>query len=189
MRLDAEALDAYTDRFEHEAFRHEVLPAYEVPSDGGDLARYLAPGEAHPDPMVVGPWCDWIRSQVDRGAAVRSLRVLHAPPGDYLRFELEWGHLVNIRAGMESRVLDLTEQPTPRGFIDEEFWLLDRERVAVMTYDDAGRFLHADAVDGPAARRYRIARDVAWDDAEDVESWWARHPQFHRNRQRQRRSA
>ncbi len=177
MRLDFAGMDAYTNRFDTEAFRYEVLSAYDVPSDGGDVARYLA-GE--PGPTGGQAWRDWIRAQIQRGAAVRALRVLHEPPGDYLRFELEWGYLPNIAAGMQARVLDLTEQSAPPGFLHEEFWLLDGERVAVMRYDDAGRFLHADTVEGPAAQQYRTARDAGWAAGEPVTAWWGRHPEYHR---------
>lgn len=183
MRLDFAGMDAYTARFSSEAFRHEVLPAYAVPSDGGDVVRYLA-GE--PGPTAGQEWRDWIRGQVQRGAAVRALRVLHGPPGNYLRFELEWGYLPNVAAGMEARVLDLTERPAPTNYVDEEFWLLDGERVAVMCYDDAGRFPHADTVEGPAAQRYRAARDAAWSAAEPVTAWWGRHPEYHRRPQERR---
>lgn len=180
VRLDEPGLDAYTDDFLGEAFRHEVLPAYEVPSDGGDFARYMA-GEQHPDPKVVEPYRAWILAQIARGAAVRAVRVLREPPGNYLRYECEWGYAFNVAAGMEVRVLDLTDQTAPPAFVDEEFWLLDRGRAAVLHYDEKGRFLHADTAEGDAATRYRVARDAAWDAGEPFISWWSRHPEYHRS--------
>ncbi|HEU0086142.1 MAG TPA: hypothetical protein VFQ77_00555 [Pseudonocardiaceae bacterium] len=49
--MDAPALRAYlTTHFTRTLFRLETLPAYEVPSDGSDFARYLA-GAPEPTPQ------------------------------------------------------------------------------------------------------------------------------------------
>ncbi|HVM19490.1 MAG TPA: hypothetical protein VM307_05985 [Egibacteraceae bacterium] len=181
MRLDEAALDAYTDQFEHDAFRHEVLDHYDVPSDGGDFARWLA-GEPDPSPDVIGPWAQWVRAQRQRGASVRRLRVLTESPSEYLRFEAAWAYRANVAAGEDIRVLDLTEQARPLGLDLREFWLLDGQRAAVMTYDDAGRFLYADTIEGRAGRVIRRSADIAWAAAEPFEAWWARHPEYHRAR-------
>lgn len=179
MRLDEQQLDEYTDQFAHDALRHETLTFYNVPSDGDDYARFLR-GESGPTPEIVGGWGAWVSQQRERGAAVRRLRVLHGLPDDYLRFEMAWAYVSNVAAGEDIRVLDLTEVATPPHFVDAEFWMLDRERVAVMTYGDDGRFLHADAVEGLDATPYVDAAETAWDMAEPFTSWWARHPEFHR---------
>ncbi|MGI9001115.1 MAG: DUF6879 family protein [Pseudonocardia sp.] len=179
MRLDEAGLDEYTDRFDHDAFRHETLTRYQVASDGGDFARWLA-GEAGPDPDVVGPWGRWVHAQLDRGATVRRVRVLYGPPSDYLRYEAEWAYTANLDAGELIRVLDLTEQERPAGMVDDEFWMLDGERAVLMTYAADGRFLHGDTVEGRAAERISHARDAAWDAAEPFGQWWARHPEYHR---------
>lgn len=179
MRLDEAGMDAYTDRFDHDALRVETRSSYDVASDGGEVARYLA-GEPAPDPSVVGPWHGWIRAQVARGTTVRRLRVLHAPPGDYLRYECEWGYVGNTAAGEDIRILDLTERPRPDGFLEDELWMLDQERVALMRYDDAGRFSHADTAEGDAATPWRESCAAAWRAAEPFTAWWAAHPQYRR---------
>lgn len=178
MRLDEAGLDEYTDQFTHDAFRHEILTHYDVATDGGDFARFLA-GHQAPSPEVVGPWGRWVQQQLARGATVRRLRILYGPPGDYLRFEMGWVYLANMAAGEDIRILDLTEQPRPPYIIDAEFWMLDGERAVLMTYDDHGRFLYGDTVEGGAAAGITLARDVAWDSAEPFDTWWARHPQYH----------
>jgi hypothetical protein len=186
VRLDEAALDAYTDQFKLDALRVETRTFYEVPSDEGDFARYLA-DEPEPDPAVTEPWHAWIRAQLARGATVRRLRVLHSPPGDYLRFEMEWGYIGNAAAGEDIRILDLEyprETPYP------ELWLLDDERVAFLRYDDVGRFLYADTDDPafPPAAVY-VACVMAWEAAEPFVEWWVRHPEYHRANRRARRSA
>lgn len=177
--LDEAALDEYTDRFTHDAFRYETLTRYDVESDGGEFARYLA-GEPGPDPAVTGPWGDWVRAQLARGAQVRRLRVLTEVPGDYLRFEMDWFYTANGAAGEQIRVLDLTERARPHGVALYEFWMLDGERAVLMQYDKGGRFLHGVVADAATVKQVRRARDVAWDAAEPFPEWWARHPQYRR---------
>lgn len=185
MRLDEAGMDAYTDRFDRDALRVETRTFYVVPSDGGNLPRYLA-GEPGPDPAVTEPWHAWIRAQLARGATVRRLRVLHGEPGDYLRFEMEWGYLGNAAAGEDIRVIsDTWWGLDPVG----ELWVLDDERVARMNYDAAGRFLHADVVDDDEAARIVGQLHTAWRLAEPFTEWWARHPEYHRVSRRERRSA
>lgn len=179
MLLDEAGLDDYTERFEFEAFRQEVRDQYDVPSDGGDFARYLA-GEADPDPAVVGPGREWLRDQCRRGRAVRRVRVLYGPLSRYLRYECEWAYTRSVDAGEDIRVLDLVEQDPPAGLIGEEFWLLDRLRTVVMRYDHAGRFRHGQAVEGPEAGPWVACRDAVWGAAEPFTRWWERHAAYHR---------
>lgn len=178
MRLDEAGLDEYTDQFVHDALRYETLTFYNVSSDGGEFARFRA-GEHGPDPEVVAPWGRWVRNQRARGATVRRLRILHAPPGDYLRFEMGWAYTANVAAGEDIRILDLTDRARPPFVIDDEFWLLDRERTALMHYDDQGRFDHGETVEGIEASPIVLAADTAWDAGEPFTQWWDRHPQYH----------
>ena len=179
MQLDEAALDEYTDDFQHDAFRYETLTTYAVASDGDDFARYLN-GEPAPSPDVISPWGNWVRAQRGRGATVRRVRVLHEKPSDYLRFELEWIYPANEAAGEDIRVLDLTDQRRPDGVLDIEFWLLDGDRAALMTYDERGRFVYADTVDGDDIGPVRRAASLAWQAASPLRVWWARHPEYHR---------
>lgn len=177
--LDEAGLDDYTEHFEFEAFRQEVRDQYEVPSDGGDFARYLA-GEAHPDPAVVEPWRGWLRDQRQSGRTVRRVRVLYGPPSRYVCYECEWAYTHSVNAGEDIRMLDLVEQDPPTGMIGEEFWLLDRSRTVVMCYDDAGRFRHGRIAEGSDAVPWVVCRDAVWAAAEPFTQWWERHPEYHR---------
>lgn len=179
MLLDEAGLDDYTDRFVSEAFRQEVRDQYDVPSDGGDFARYLA-GEEHPDPAVVGPWRGWVRDQRRRGRAVRRVRVLSRAPSRYVSYECEWAYTRSIDAGEDIRVLDLLEQDPPTGLIGEEFWLLDRSRAVVLCYDNVGRFRHGQTAEGADSDRWVACRDAVWAAAEPFTQWWGRHPEYHR---------
>lgn len=173
-----EVLAFFDDHYQSSAFRLEVMPAYQVDSDGGDVARYLA-GEPEPDPERKAPWLDELRGEVAAGKRRHRVRVLTEPLGDYLRYECEWGYAPNVEAGEEVRVLDLSEVARPPELVDEEFWLLDDAHVLRMVYDpDTFEFVGADL--GDDVEQYRAARDAAVAASEDFTSWWARHPQYHR---------
>lgn len=176
MRLDEQGLDEYTDRFEHDAFRHEILDGYTVASDGDGFAAWRA-GELV-DPDIGRGYRDWIRGQRARGATVRRLRTLVAAPSEYLRFEAEIFYTANTEAGEEIRILDLRDA----GAGMPEFWMLDGERVALMHYHPDGRFSHAETAEGRAARKLRRARDEAWAAAAPFTTWWGLHPEYHRAR-------
>jgi hypothetical protein len=178
VRLDEQGLDEYTDDFAHDAFRQETRTFYAVASDGDGFARFLA-GEPGPSEQVVGPWGAWVQAQRVRGATVRRLRILYAPPGDYLRFELGWAYTANAAAGEDIRILDLTERARPHGIVDDEYWMLDRRRAVHMSYADNGQWLHGDTVEGRAAKPVCRALETAWAAGEPFRQWWDRHPGYH----------
>jgi hypothetical protein len=61
---DVPQLTAFiAERFTKRAFRLETLDAYDVGSDGEDVARYLR-GEASPDPERKEPWLAQLRVEV-----------------------------------------------------------------------------------------------------------------------------
>lgn len=180
MRLDEAGLDEYTDRFDRDAFRYETRVDYRTLTGGDEFARWVS-GEPSPGPAADRPWSRWVRAQLARGTTVRRLRVVYGPLSEHLRFEIGWQYPANQAAGEQIRILDLTEQTRPSVMIDDEFWMLDHQRAVLMTYDDDGRFLHGDAVEGAAATRIRRAGDAAWAAAEILDRWWARHPEYHRD--------
>jgi len=181
MLSERELDEFFAAHFHHTAFRVEVRDRYEVPSDGGDLARYLA-GEDVPDAARKNAWLDELRADTAAGKRWQWVHVVYSPLSDYLRYAFEWGYAINIHAGADVRVLDLAEHPRPAGVPEEDFWLLDGDAALIMHYDDAGRFLGADAVPAAELPRYRHARDTAWEAAEPFADYWARHPGYHRAR-------
>src|SRR6266566_1232252 len=99
----------FAEHFHRTAFRLEVRDAYEVASDGGDFARYLA-GEPAPDPARKGAWLDELRADTAAGKRWQWCHVVRGPLTGYLRYEFEWGYQVNITAGATVRILDLAER-------------------------------------------------------------------------------
>jgi len=182
--LDAPQLGEFIrSRFTRLAFRLETLDAYDVGSDGGDVARYLR-GEPEPDPERKGAWLARLRDERAAGKFRQRVHVLRSPLCDYLRYECEWGYVPNVAAGEDVRILDLAERPQPVGLdIDHDFWLLDDQVVVRMHYDPAGRFTGAEILTETELPPYRTARDAALSAAEPFTSYWQRHTEYHRSSQ------
>jgi len=180
--LDEQQLGDYIDRhFTRELFRLETLDRYDVGSNGDDYERYVA-GQPGPTMSRKGPWMDQIRGEVARGLHTYRVHVVRSPLTDYLRFEFEWGYTYNAEAGEHIRILDLAEQARPADLIDEDFWLIDNERVLRMAYDPAGQYLGADLAPETAVQRYRAASKAAWSAAVPFDDYWHAHPQYRRDR-------
>jgi hypothetical protein len=178
--LDERELDQFfAEHFGRTAFRLEVRDDYAVASDGGDLARYLAGDEA-PDATRKNAWLDELRADTAAGKRWQWVHVVRRPLSNYLRYACEWGYAINVGAGAEVRILDVTGRAWPEQVPGEDFWLLDESAVLRMQYDDGGRFLGADPAGGDEVGGYRRARDIAWRAAEPFAGWWAAHPECHR---------
>jgi hypothetical protein len=180
--LDERGLDEFfTAHFHRTAFRLEVRDQYAVASDGGDFARYLA-GEDLPDAARKNAWLEELSADTAAGKRWQWVHVVRGPLSDYLRYAFEWGYAINIHAGADVRILDLTERQRPAGLPDEDFWLLDDQAVLIMHYGGGGEFLGAEPAGQAELARYRRVRDAAWDAAEPFAAYWARHPGYHRAR-------
>lgn len=169
------------DQAQVELFRLEVLDAYDVATDGGDFARYLA-GEPGPDLARKGPWLDRLRQDAARGLHNSRVHVVRSPLTDYLRYEMEWGYAPNAEAGEDIRIVDLAETEAPTGLPDHDFWLMDDRIAVIMHYDEGNRFLGAAAAPERQLGRYQRAARLAWQGAVPFAAYWAAHPQFQRER-------
>lgn len=172
--LTAPELGAYIEEhLTRSAFRLELLDHYEVESDGVDYARFLQ-GEAMPTMERKQPWLEHLQRERAAGILRRRVHVLRTPLTDYLRYECEWGYVLNANAGEDIRILDVTERPLPDGIPDHDFWLIDDWHPIRMVYDDAGRFLGAEPIPGDL-RTYQEACDALVAASEPFGIWWARH--------------
>jgi len=99
VKLDALQLgELIRSQFTRHAFRLETQDAYDVGDDGGDVARYLR-GEPEPDSQRKGAWLERLRAERAAGKTRSRVHVLRSPLSDYLRYECEWGCLLNVAAG------------------------------------------------------------------------------------------
>ncbi len=177
--LNEQDLGAYLRRATRTLFRLETLPAYAVPTDGSDFQRYLN-GEPEPTMERKNRWLDRLRKERAQGLYRHRVRVLRTPLSEYDRYACEWGYAYNVPAGDDTRILDLTTHPVPSSWVDHDFWLIDDAYPVQMHYDEGGQFLGAEVVSPTALGRYQAARDALWQAAEPFETWWQRHPEFHR---------
>ena len=156
------------DTFTRSAWRLEIQGVYDEPEEREPLRRFLA-GE--PDDLAwMTDWFVWIRQVTQAGKQFGRVRVLTDPITDYQRFELgrltppavDAGEDIRLLATAHARRLDLPEQ---------DFWLFDDARVAVMHFGQGG-VNGADLLDDPAlVQPVRDARDRAWDAAVPYSEW------------------
>lgn len=186
--MDLPQLSAWMDRHAtRSAFRLETLQAYEVASDGSDFRRYLD-GEPTWTPDRKQPWLKQLTAERACGFYRHRVRVVTHPVTDYTRYECEWGYVPNVAAGEDVRILDVGDRgwPSTGEFGTTDWWLVADDsgtvRAAVMHYTDDGRFTGAVDI---TARTLLMGlvdkrRDL-WEAAEPFTSWWARHPELHRD--------
>ena len=178
---DPAALSALIDGARLSLFRLETLDRYDDGSDGDDFGRYMA-GEPGPDPERKARWHKVLQADLERiGERTRRVHVVRSPLSDYLRYEFEWGYAHNL-ACEDIRILDLAEKPDMSALAETgDFWLIDRERAAVMCYDSDGRYLGFGEPSGRPGRGFSVIADSAWVMAEPFSDWWDNHPQYHRD--------
>lgn len=179
--LDAKALGKLVDAATTTLFRFETLDRYDVGAEREDFERFLA-GEAEPTWSRKQAWLDVLRHDQERGVDSRRVHVLTTPLTDYLRFACAWGYTYN-QAFEQIRILDGGTMRRPAELVEEDFWLVDNGLVAVMHYDEDGRYLGATVPPPAEVPRYRAARDAAWQAAMPFQEWWTAHPEYHNNPQ------
>ncbi len=180
--MDAEALGRFIDEHYNQPgdqlFRMEVLPEYEVTSDGEDFQRWRE-GAAEPTWTRKQPWLDTLRRERENAQISTRVRILSDQLTDYERYACDFGYRYNGEYE-DIRVLHLGEHRIPAGLIESDFWIIKDSIVVTMHYDEHGRFGGAEVADPSELADYLRTRDQAWAAAESFAPWWARHPELHR---------
>ncbi|MGH3937966.1 MAG: DUF6879 family protein [Pseudonocardiaceae bacterium] len=180
--LDAEALGRFIDEHYHQPgdrlFRMEVLPEYEVSSDGEDFRRWRE-GAAEPTWSRKQPWLDTLRRERENGQISRRVRILSRQVSDYERYACDFGYRFN-GAYEDIRVLRRGEHEIPAGLLESDFWVIGDAIVVTMVYDEHGRFEGAEVAAPSELEPHLGTRDRAWAAAEPFTGWWSRHPELHR---------
>ncbi|MEV6161290.1 DUF6879 family protein [Streptomyces sp. NPDC052052] len=158
--------------FAYSAFRLEVRTSYGIPDEDEPYRRFLAGEEPGLDWFA--PWLDLMRTETGKGKAVERVRVIDAPPSDYLRFEL-WGTPHNLAAGEDIRYLD-RDLAEAAGLPDDDFWLFDAQVVARLRFGEHDRFLGVVLSDDPEdVLRHVQWREAAWHHAIAFETYRKEH--------------
>jgi hypothetical protein len=181
--MDAGLLGRFIDEHYNQPgdhlFRMEVLPEYEVTSDGDDFHRWL---DGAPEPIWSRkqPWLDTLRREHENGQISRRVRILSEQVTAYERYACDFGYRYN-GAYEEIRVLHRGEHEIPPDLLERDFWIVGDSVVVKMHYGKHGHFEGADVADPSELADHVRSRDAAWAAAELFAQWWARHPELHRN--------
>ncbi|MGH7748868.1 MAG: DUF6879 family protein [Candidatus Dormibacteria bacterium] len=160
---DDEVLRQLLGAFRVSAWRLEALAEYAVPQEEATLAAFLRGAPERPSTASFSGFLDFVRSLPATGRTLGRVHAIAGPLTPYLRYEIEWGYVSAAGAGEDIRIVHRPSwQDTPFGEQPPDFWLVDDESVALMHYDDRGRWLGMDLLTAPAAvAPYRQLRDLA----------------------------
>jgi hypothetical protein len=148
-------------KFERTAFRLEQQRQYAEPA--GTVERFLA-GDPQPldDVPEFRSWAEHIRTLTQQGKRIERVRVHDDPPTDYQRWE-RWAGQQTIAAGEVIRYMS-RQRAHEVGLLpaagEDDWWLLDDDRLVVMRFNDDGRLVENELVTDPD----RVAQACAWRD-------------------------
>ena len=163
MSDDRAALRELLFNFRRSAWRLEALDLYTTDHEAPLLAAYLRGDPPPPLDASFEQYLDNLRSLPEQGRRMGRVHAIAGPLTPYLRYEIEWGYAPLAAAGEDVRILHRpTWRQTPFGRRPPDFWLVDDETVALMDYDDEGRWLGMRLVtDQVELAEYRHLRDLA----------------------------
>lgn len=157
--LDADQFGTLFDTFEHTAFRLETRDRYNEPVEAEPLRRFFA-GEPD-DREWFMDWYQAVRRRSAVGKRMERVRVVTEPHSDYIRWEMDLGHL-NVEAGEDIRYLP-RDRARELELPEEDFWLFDSVKVARLVFGEDDVRLPTELITDPAEVVRRCHwRDVAW---------------------------
>jgi Family of unknown function (DUF6879) len=157
--LTRENLRRLLHTFEQTAFRLETHDRYQDQEEEEPLRRFLS-GEP-PDDAWFMDWYEFVEQFSASGRRMERVRVVSEPHSSYTRFGLDLARRLNVPAGEDIRYLPRL-QARELGLPDEDFWLFDSSRVAVLDFDDDVLRGAELATDPAAVAQHCHWRDVAW---------------------------
>lgn len=162
--------------FEHymqEAFRLELLPDYNIPSEQEGLKLFYETGHVQGNPDLV-VYLEDAKAKIQKGAAHRRVRILDVPINDYQRYEILVSYRVLADMGGDMLFIDRPDFEThiaPQfGDIPvQDFWMFDQSSVALFDYTSDGQWLGAKIIDDvEIIRAYKAVRLLLIDHAYDL---------------------
>ncbi|MFF4924581.1 hypothetical protein DR950_27125 [Kitasatospora xanthocidica] len=144
MLLDGDQWRTHFDGYQHDAFRFEAQPAYTMPKEAENLARFLR-GEPKPTEHNAA-WHRRVHGFVSSGRTIGRVRVVRRPLTDYQRYQFAWGIPGNITAGEDIRILDATDRDL--GIPDKDWWLFDGSSAVHLNFRPDGTQINRELVTG-----------------------------------------
>jgi hypothetical protein len=155
--------------------RVEARDWYDSAADDPHFTRWT---EGEPTQVDEGwqAWLDKIAADTAAGMTWRRVHVIAAgqPLNGYLSFEFGEQYTRNANAGEQIRILEVpTHQIVGREYTD--LYVADGERIALMTYDEGGKFVRAEAAGH--AGYWTLHAEHLWAEAAPFSVWWSMYQQ------------
>lgn len=146
--------------FRRSAFRLETRDTYALGYEVADFERFLAGSPVPPSELDWWrPWLDQIARLTGEGKSVSRVRIVAEPPSDYQRWEMwaaPWHSLAGERiAYLPRRMAEGIGLP-----LENDWWLLDDERVILMWFTEDGRIHEKIVISDPGI----VAQHCEWRD-------------------------
>ncbi len=110
-------------------------------------------------------WFNLVRANVARGVKFRRARVVSEPLADFIRFEYEMTHELNIPAGEEVRWLP-RRRASDLCLPGNDFWIFDERQVRFGHFAGDGEFLEDELSGDPAIVRLCVSSfEAVWERA------------------------
>ncbi|MFF8319320.1 DUF6879 family protein [Streptomyces bobili] len=146
MLLDGDAWRRTFDSFEREAWRFEAQPAYTMPKEAENIARFLR-GEPKPADHN-SRWHERVRGFTASGRTIGRVRVVRQPLTEYQRYQFTWGIPGNIEAGENIRVLDVTQDDYGLPLSETDWWMFDEARIVHLNFRPDGTQINRELFTG-----------------------------------------
>jgi hypothetical protein len=133
--------------FEHSADKLETRDRYTSPIEDEAVRQFL---DGEPlDLTWLDRWFGMVRTATRAGKRFSRVRVVSEPLSDYKRFEMAVAPHT-VAAGEDIRYLSRPEAEALE-VPEQDFWILDQTRLALLHFDDGDGFLGGELVDDQAA--------------------------------------
>ena len=161
---DQETLLRAFDDWSRSSFRLEALDQYSIEFEREEFEAFLRGDPLPPpNPPEFDAWLDQLRRERVEGRIRSRVHAIAGPLTPYLHYEIDWAYKGNAAAGEDIRIVHAASWETsPFGTQPPDFYLLDDERVILLTYDEAGHWEGGEILTDPnAVAPYRRLRDTA----------------------------
>ncbi|MET9916659.1 DUF6879 family protein [Streptomyces sp. NPDC006435] len=163
MLLDGDEWRRTFDAYEREAWRFEAQPAYTMPKESENVARFL---RGEPKPVDHNArWHERVRGFIASGRTIGRVRIVRQPLTAYQRYQFAWGIPGNIEAGENIRVLDVTQSDYGLPLSETDWWMFDESKIVHLNFRSDGTQINRELFDGDVSpylewKRVALARSV-----------------------------
>jgi hypothetical protein len=160
--ISEDEFDDLLRSFGRTAFHFEAQSTYRLTYEQADFDLFLAGTPRDPaDIDWWRPWLERVATFAEQGKRISRVRLLAEPPSDYQRWEL-WADPFHDAAGEDIRYMPRSHAGALGLPLDNDWWLLDDERVIVTQFTATGEIACKYLSTRPlTVASYRAWRDLA----------------------------